>query len=154
MSDAFAPDELASIDRRISTWLTDELASNALLAAVDRDEELEHRWYVRMHGEAKEFTTIWMTLAQRTLSYETYVMPAPEENAAVLYENLLRRNSRLVGCHFAIGAEDAVFLVGSLPLVGFSEAELDRVIGTVYATVEQSFAALIAIGFASRFARG
>lgn len=70
-----------------------------------------------MRGEEKEFTTVWLTLGQRTLRYETYVMPAPEENAEALYENVLRRNTKLVGAHFAIGDEDAVFLRGELPLV-------------------------------------
>ena len=70
---------------------------------------------MRLRGEDKDLTTVWLTLGQRTLRYETYVMPAPEENAAELYEHLLRRNERLVGAHFAIGVEDAVFLRGELP---------------------------------------
>ena len=94
---------------------------------------------------------MWLTLGQRTLRYETYVMPAPEENEAALYEHLLRRNERLVGAHFAIGVEDAVFLRGELPASALSEAELDRVIGTLYAAVEQCFQSLLRIGFASRF---
>ena len=61
---------------------------------------------------------MWLTLGQRTLRYETYVMPAPEENAAELYEHLLRRNERLVGAHFSIGIEDAVFLRGELGVGG------------------------------------
>ena len=64
-------------------------------------------------------------------------MPAPEENAGALYEHLLRRNERLVGAHFSIGIEDAVFLRGELGVAALTEAELDRVIGTLYATVEQ-----------------
>ena len=55
------------------------------------------RWYVRLRGEEKDFTTIWLTLGQRTLHYETYVMPAPEENQEQFYEHLLRRNAKLVG---------------------------------------------------------
>ena len=35
-----------------------------------------------MRGEEKDITTVWLTLGQRTLRYETYVMPAPEENHA------------------------------------------------------------------------
>ena len=97
----------------------------------------EPRWFMRMRGEEKDITTVWLTLGQRTMRYETYVMPAPEENAAELYEHLLRRNERLVGAHFAIGVEDAVFLRGELPDVALSEAELDRILGTLYATVEQ-----------------
>jgi hypothetical protein len=37
-------------------------------------------------------------------------------------------------------------------LIVLSEQELDRAIGTLYQTVEQTFSALIRIGFASRFA--
>ena len=92
-----------------------------------------------MRGEEKDFTTVWLTLGQRTLRYETYVMPAPEENAAAVYESLLRRNERLVGAHFAIGVEDAVFLRGELPLAALTEAELDRIVGSLYAYVEQCF---------------
>ena len=110
------------------------------------------RWFVRMRGEEKDITTVWLTLGQRTMRYETYVMPAPEENAAELYEHLLRRNERLVGAHFAIGVEDAVFLRGELPDVALSEAELDRILGTLYATVERCFRSLLRIGFASRLA--
>jgi hypothetical protein len=106
---------------------------------------------VRLRGEEKEFTTVWITLGQRTLRYETYVMPAPEENAEQLYEHLLRRNETLVGAHFSIGIEDAVFLRGELPLGHLHEEELDRVIGTMYAAVERIFPVIIRIGFASRF---
>ena len=45
-----------------------------------------------MRGDDKEFITVWFTLGQRTLRYETYVMPAPEENDGEVYEHLLRRN--------------------------------------------------------------
>jgi hypothetical protein len=125
---------------------------NESIAAVDRGEIGERRWYVRMRGEEKEFTTVWLTLGQRTLRYETYVMPAPEENAEQLYEHLLRRNESIVGAHFSIGIEDAIFLRGELPLRLVEEEELDRVIGTLYATVERVFPVIIRIGFASHFA--
>ena len=109
------------------------------------------RWYVRMRGDEKEFTTVWVTLGQRTLRYETYVLPAPEENAVELYENLLRRNERLVGAHFSIGIEDAVFLRGEMPVSLVSLDELDRALGTLYAQVEQCFQGFLRIAFASRF---
>jgi hypothetical protein len=56
-----------------------------------------------------------------------------------------------VGAHFSIGIEDAIFLRGEMPLALLSEQELDRVIGTLYATVELAFSTIIRIGFASRF---
>jgi hypothetical protein len=151
VSDLFDDAALARTERQIDEWLSREKAQNELILAVDRSTDQEIRWYVRMAGEEKEFTTVWLTLGQRTLRFETYVMPAPEENAQMLYEALLRRNEKLVGAHFSIGQEDAVFLRGEIPLAALNENELDRAIGTLYSTVEQSFGSLIRIGFASRF---
>ena len=151
MSDVQDDAALAVLERRIDEWLASIAAGWMPVEAIERGAGDERRWYVRLRGEDKEFTTIWLTLGQRTLRYETYVMPAPEENDGALYEHLLRRNERLVGAHFSIGIEDAVFLRGELPVDAVSEAELDRVIGTLYATVEQCFQSLLRIGFASRF---
>ncbi|MEY2940176.1 MAG: hypothetical protein RIS58_1163 [Actinomycetota bacterium] len=151
MSDLFDDSSLARLERNIDEWLANLRGSNTAIVAIDRAEGDEIRWYVRMRGEEKEFTTIWITLGQRTLRYETYVMPAPEENVTELYESVLRRNERLVGAHFSIGAEDAIFLRGELPLALVCEPELDRIVGTVYDIVERAFPTLIRIGFASRF---
>jgi Putative bacterial sensory transduction regulator len=151
MSLAYEPGQLDEIERRITVWLADELETNPAMRAVDRGEPGQRRWYVRMAGEDKDFTTVWLTLGQRTLAYETYVMPAPEENHCQFFEHLLRRNAKLVGVQFCIGDEDALYLVGALPLSAFSEAELDRVLGTMGATVELCFRAALRIGFATRF---
>jgi hypothetical protein len=79
-------------------------------------------------------------------------MPAPQENIAQVYEMALRRNEKLVGAHFAIGVEDALFLRGELPLVAVSADEVDRIVGSIYAYAEQCFPAMIRLGFASHFA--
>ena len=146
-----SPAELDALEAAVDGWLRRALAENPMLVAVDRGEPGERRWYVRLAGEDKDFTTIWFTLRQRALHFETYVMPAPEENEAVFYAHLLRRNLTFHGMAFAIGAEEAVFLVGALPLGALSEAQLDRVIGSTWAYVERTFRAALHIGFASRF---
>jgi Putative bacterial sensory transduction regulator len=151
MSEPLDRTDLAVLERRIDEWIGELDSQYEHIVAVDRGEDDVIRWYVRMRGEEKEFTTAWITLGQRTLRYETYVMPAPEENAQTLYENLLRRNERLVGVHFSIGAEDAIYLRGELPTDAVDKDHVDRVLGTIYATVEQTFRPLLRIGFASRF---
>lgn len=148
VSDLFDDSALARIERQIDEWLGRARTSHANILAVDRSEEDEFRWYVRMAGEEKDFTTIWFTLGQRTLRYETYVMPAPEQNAEKLYETVLRRNEKLVGAHFSIGLEDAIYLRGEIGLAALNEVELDRIIGTLYSTVEQLFWPLLEIGYA------
>ncbi len=141
MTDLHVGERLGELRQRIDGWLDGFAAGNPLIAAVDRgtsdDTSFgEPRWYVRMIGEEKDYTTVWLTLGQRTLRYETYVMPAPEENRPAVMESLLRRNDQLVGAHFSIGAEDAVYLRGEIPDIAVSADELDRVLGTLYTTVE------------------
>jgi hypothetical protein len=156
MTDLHLGQRLDDVRHRIDAWIDVLAAENPVIAAVDRgtsDETPygEPRWYIRMLGEEKDFITVWLTLGQRTLRYETYVMPAPEENAAELSELLLRRNDTLVGAHFSIGGEDAIYLRGELPDVAVDGDELDRVLGTMYQTVEANFRSMLKIGFASRF---
>ena len=145
-------DDLDVLEARIDEWLAAQLAGNPTVAAVDRDETLGvRRWFVRLRGEQKDTFTIWFRLQQRTLHYETYVMPAPEENHAAFYAHLLRRNLKMYGAAFAIGEEDAIFLLGQLDNAAITEEELDRVLGSLYAWVEQFFRPALRIGFASRF---
>jgi|RhiMethySRZTD1v2_1073278.scaffolds.fasta_scaffold412767_2 Putative bacterial sensory transduction regulator len=146
--------ELAALAGRIEDWLARQLAENPVVAAVERDEESgERRWFVRVLGEAKDVFTIWFHLRQRTLHYETYVMPAPEENEGTLYQHLLRRNLKLYGAAFAIGEEEAIFLVGQIANSAVDDDELDRILGSLYQWVEQYFQPALRIGFASRFSR-
>ncbi|TPW14025.1 MAG: hypothetical protein FD127_1659 [Acidimicrobiaceae bacterium] len=151
MTDVHDAAALDDLERSIDGWLATMRLSNPAIEAVDRGEGAEPRWYVRLRGDEKEHTTVWLTLGQRTLRYETYVMPAPLENAAAVYEFALRQNERLIGAHFAIGVEDAMFLRGELPLSAVNEPELDRVIGSLYAYVEHTFPSLIRLGYAGKF---
>lgn len=157
MTDLHVDGRLRDLRARIDDWLDEFAADNPLIAAIDRgtsdDTSLgEPRWYVRMVGEEKDFTTVWLTLGQRTLRYETYVMPAPAEHHDEVMELLLRRNDQLTGAHFSVGLEDAIYLRGEIPDQAVSADEIDRILGTIYTTVEDNFRALLRLAFASRFA--
>jgi hypothetical protein len=152
MAGPTSDEHLAALTARIEAWMAEQLAGNPVVAAVEHDlESGERRWFVRMRGEQKDVFTVWFHLRQRTLHVETYVMPAPEENHAQLYEYLLRRNAKLYGAHFAIGVEDAVFLVGHLANEAIDEDELDRILGSMYQWVEQHFRPAMRIGYATKF---
>jgi hypothetical protein len=148
--DRVTPSELDRLRSVVDDWATNALISNPLLAAVDRDREID-RWYVRMKGEDKQIITVWLTLRDRTLHFETYFMPAPEEDHIRCFEYLLRANQRLFAWRFAVGAEDAVYLVGQLPVASIDDDELDRIIGCAYAYSEQHFRPAMSIGYASTF---
>jgi hypothetical protein len=144
-------DELDRLEAQIDGWLRTALAENPIMVALDRGEPGDRRWFVRLAGEEKDFTTVWLRLGQRALHAETYVMPAPEENHAAVYEHLLRRNRGTHGIWFAIGEEDALFLVSQLPLDAVTEGHLDRLIGSMYDYVERFFKPALRLGFGSRF---
>jgi hypothetical protein len=155
MTDYHLPPTLHEYEAAITSWLHSFAAENELFEAIDRGEpgeSAEPRWYVRLRGEEKDHITIWFTLGQRTLRYEAYVLPAPLDHVTEVYELALRRNDRLMGAHFAIGVEDALYLRGELPLIALNEAELDRIIGSLYQYVEQTFPALVRLAFASKLA--
>jgi hypothetical protein len=153
VSDVHDDTAVSALAAQIDDWLAQMAAANPAIEAVDHGDNDDHRWYVRLRGDEKEHITVWLWLGQRTLRYEAYVMPAPQENIAQVYEMALRRNEKLVGVHFAVGVEDALFLRGELPLAAVCADEVDRVVGSIYAYTEQCFPALIRLGFASHFAR-
>lgn len=145
------PDQLAALEAEIDRWMADQLAGNPVVRAIDAGVDGPRSWFVRVEGEERGVFTIRFWLRQRTLRYETYVMPAPEENQGELYEHLLRRNAKLYGAAFAIGDEDALYLMGQLDNGLICADELDRVFGSLYAWVEQFFRPAMRIGFRSRF---
>lgn len=156
MTDLYLGRRYADLRQAIDAWLDEWAVDNPILAAIDRgtsDDTVhgEPRWYVRLVGDEKDFITVWLTLGQRTLRYETYFMPAPVDHVDEVMALLLRRNDTLVGVHFSIGDEDAIYLRGEVPDGAVNADELDRILGTVYQVVESNFRAFIRLGFASRF---
>lgn len=154
MSDAPAdPEVFEQACQHLENWLRRQLSENPAVLALEQDESGAERWFLRLQGEEKGVFSVWWTLGQRTLHVETYMLPAPEENRAEVFEFLLRRNAGIYGAAFAIGEEDAVYLVGRLPVEGLSDAELDRMLGTMWEWVERSFGPALHLGFESRFRR-
>ena len=152
MTEPPSDDELDSLADHIDEWLAGQLEENPVVAAVDRNPDGPRSWFVRVTGEEKDVFSIRFRLRQRTLAYETFVMPAPEENHAQFFEHLLVRNRKLYGAAFCIGEEDAIFLQGQLDNRQILlEDELDRVLGSLYVWVEQFFQPALRIGFASKF---
>ena len=148
-------EELDALEARIDAWLAAEAAENPTIDAVERGERAvghqQRLWYVRLLGEEKDVWTAYWTINQRTFRFETYLMPAPEENEGLFYEHLLVRNRELTGMNLEIGDEHAIFLAGSLPVKAVTEDDLDRVLGSMWAYVERIFRPALRIGFASHF---
>lgn len=145
---ASTPAELAALEALIDTWMATRLAEDPAVVHVERATEPDlRRWYVRLHGDAKDVYSVWFTLRQRTLHVETYFMPAPPNNAEQVYRQLLVRNANLYGMAFCVGEEDAVYLAGQLANAHVDDDALDRLLGTVVATVELAFLPAVRLAF-------
>lgn len=144
---ALSDDELADVAAVIDAWAARQLDELEVVEAVERDRSDGERWFLRVTGEAKDVFTIWLELRQRTLRYETYLLPSPPAAREAIFERLLELNHDLYGVAFTIGEEDAVFLRGHVAAASVEEAELDRILGTLYALTERHFAWLVDLAF-------
>lgn len=145
-----SPERLSELTEVISGWLDNQLSSKTLVQSVEHNKN-ESRWYVRISGEDKDNSMVLFTLGQRTLHFETYFMPSPEESRQDVFQYLLRKNSKLYGVSFGVGNEEAVYLSGQINSEVISSDTLDWVLGTIYKTVEECFKPALRLGFASRF---
>ena len=145
-----SPEKLSELTEVISEWLDNQLSSKTLVQSVEHNKN-ESRWYVRISGEDKDNSMVLFTLGQRTLHFETYFMPSPEENRQDVFQYLLRKNSKLYGVSFGVGNEEAVYLSGQINSEVISSDTLDWVLGTIYKAVEECFKPALRLGFASRF---
>ena len=75
---------------------------------------------------------------------------APTRTTSGVYAWLLQRNLRLYGVAFAVDRLGDIYLDGRLPLsVLDDDDELDRLLGTVLTTADESFNTILELGFAS-----
>jgi len=131
------------LEERIRLWLDDTESS------VEYAEEVEGRWAVRMRQEARDATTVWWDVGERSLSFEAYVLPPPPSPGEVHRQALLR-NARAWRCFFALDSEGAIVLRGRLAGDRVSLEELDRVLGEVFEMIEVAFRPMIRAGFSAR----
>ncbi len=132
-------------------YLKKMLAESEEVVAVESDGP--DRIMVRIAGRSKDFLTIWFHIGDRTLSYECYFMPDPEENHEALYRYLLMKNAEMYACRFSLAPDHDIFITGQIPLEAVSEAEIDRIVGSIYYYTDVWFKPALRIGFASYFRR-
>jgi hypothetical protein len=144
--------ELDAAAGTVDRWVTALAEAGPPVLAAGRDDD-PHRWYVRLRGADKDVLTVWFHLRQRTLTHEAQVMPAPETAPEQVFAYVLRRNRHLPQLRFALGPEDALYLVGELPVGQVDPSALDRVIGGTLATVDDCYATAMSLGFAGWYRR-
>ena len=91
-------------------------------------------------GEKKLQTPVRLDIGTHTLGVHAFVCRRPDENHERVFEWLLQRNLKLYGVAFAVDRLGEPYLDGRLPLAVIDDAdELDRLLGAVLTTADESF---------------
>lgn len=137
-----------------------EIAAAAdVIAGTLADLELEHQkladdhFVAELPGTRRLKTTCHLKLSPHSLQISAFVMRHPDESFEELWAYLLTKNARAYSVGWAIDKVGDVYLMGRLPLIAVTAAEVDRVLGTVLQMADDNFNPMLEIGFRSAIAR-
>jgi hypothetical protein len=113
----------------------------------------ENSYAVTLPGTHKLKTVCNLIVGEHALRIEAFVMRQPDERREELWAYLLQHNARMYGVAFAIDQVGDVYLTGRVPLHAVTADELDRLLGSVLTYADESFDAMLEIGFSSAIRR-
>lgn len=125
------------------------------LRAYLADNDIEHEeigggsFSVTLPGEKKLQTPVRLDVGPHALGVHAFVCRNPDENHPRVHRWLLERNLRMYAVSFAVDRHGDIYLEARLPLSAVQPDELDRVLGSVLANADESFNAILELGFAS-----
>jgi transposase InsO family protein len=131
----------------------------AVIEATLDDRELpwertgEDSYVVTLPGTHKLKTLCNLVVGAHALRVEAFVMRQPDERREELWAYLLQRNARMYGVAWAIDGVGDVYLTGRVPLHAVTPDELDRLLGAVLTYADESFDAMLEIGFSTAIRR-
>lgn len=120
---------------------------------VPVSQENDVAFLVTLPGERRHRTLVWFIVGDHHLLIESFVCRAPDENAAVVYQYLLQRNSRLRTIAYTLDAAGDIHLVGRLGMDRITVAEIDTVLGVLLETADTDWNAILLHGFPSAIRR-
>ena len=117
---------------------------------LEYDEPQPGQFSFSLPGEKKLQTAVRLDIGGHALGVHAFVCRRPDENHERVHRWLLERNLKLYGVAFAVDRLGDIYLDGRLPLAVLDDdAELDRLLGTVLTTADESFNTILELGFAS-----
>jgi hypothetical protein len=130
-------------------------AVRAALAELDLEwsESSPGLFSVSLPGTRKLATECALEIGQHALEVRAFVARRPDENHAGVYRWLLERNLKLYAVSFAVDALGDIYLTGRIGLDRVDEAEIDRILGVVATTADDSFNVILELGFAESIRR-
>ena len=115
---------------------------------IEFDELSEGVFSFSLPGEKKLQTAVRLDVGPHALGVHAFVCRKPDENHERVYRWLLERNLRMYAVAFAVDRLGDIYLDARLPLASVSEDELDRLLGSVLSYADESFNAILELGFA------
>jgi hypothetical protein len=116
---------------------------------IEYDEVGDGVFAITLPGEKKLQTPVRLDVGPHALGIHAFVCRKPDENHEGVYRWLLQRNLKMYGVSFALDAVGDIYLDGRLPLAAVTPEELDRLLGSVLSYADESFNAILELGFAT-----
>ncbi|MCW2797409.1 YbjN domain-containing protein [Nocardioides sp.] len=134
-----------SVGPAASATIRDYLTAND----IDFEETTDGVFSFELPGEKKLQTAVRLDVGRHALGVHAFVCRRPDENHERVYRWLLERNLRMYAVSFAVDRLGDIYLDGRLPLGVVTSEELDRLLGSVLSYADDSFNAILELGFAA-----
>ncbi|MGN0062635.1 MAG: YbjN domain-containing protein [Nocardioides sp.] len=133
--------EVAAAVVAVRAWLSDN--------DLAYEEQPGHVYSFALPGEKKLQVPVRLDVGPHTLGVHAFVCRNPDEDHLRVYRWLLERNLRMYAVAFAVDHDGDIYLDARLPLASVTAAELDQLMGSVLANADESFNAILELGFAT-----
>jgi hypothetical protein len=114
---------------------------------IEWEESAPGMFSFSLPGERKLQTPVRLDVGEHALGVHAFVCRNPDENHAAVHRWLLEKNLRLYSVAFAIDRHGDIYLDARLPFSAVDD--LDKLLGTVLTTADESFNTILELGFAT-----
>lgn len=123
--------------------------------------ELDLSWHetggnlfsVTLPGTRKLSTECGLQVGAHDLSLRAFVARHPDQDHERVYRWLLERNLRLYAVRFSVDTLGDIYLTARIALSAVSADEIDRLLGAVADTADDTFNSILELGFADSIRR-
>jgi Putative bacterial sensory transduction regulator len=106
------------------------------------------QWGVKVPSERRGHVGVAVTCGERTLTLHAFFMRAPDRRHERVHERLLRKHLATYAWRFAIDDHGDLYLIAQTPLACVTAEELDRLLGSLSAYVDEVYEGVLREGFA------
>lgn len=134
--------------------MTRTVVRDYLLAqGIEFDEPRPGVFFFGLPGDKRLETPVRIDVGRHTVAVHAFVCRNPDEHHDRVYRWLLERNLKTYGVAFAVDRLGDIYLDGRVPVAAVTVEELDRLLGALLTTSDESFNVLLELGFESSIRR-